>query len=163
MGMIPLHITDVFDPDTRERLLSDSDRILRKGLFTVDEARGRITSNDTRLFAYLERLLPAARQVFNDETILPSYLCWARYSRVDAYLEPHKDSNACTFTIDYCVRQQEPWDLFVEGTPYTLQENEALAFMGEDQEHWRGPFKPGNMVEMIFFHYVRPDHWYFTD
>ena len=64
-----------------------------------------------------------------------------------------------------CVYQTEPWDLNVDGNPYTLQENEALAYYGNDQLHGRGTFpNPGKQhVAMIFFHFVEPDHWWFTE
>jgi hypothetical protein len=141
----------------------DCDRVWRKQAYVRSETHARVLSNDHRFWLYLERLLPKARELFNDDSILPTYACWSMYYEVGANLPKHKDKNACTFTLDYCVRQLHPWDLFVEGTPYTLQENQALAFMGEDQEHWRPSFSPGNIVEMIFFHFARPDHWYFTE
>ena len=159
----PLVIEHVFDSETRERLLADCDRIWRRKDCKYQQEYSRMYSNDARLWMYLERLLPHARKTFGDETILPSYACWAMYYEPTSNLFKHKDNNACTYTIDYCVRQHEPWDLYVEGAPYTLKENQALALLGEDQEHWREPFKIGNIVEMVFFHYVKPDHWYFTN
>ena len=161
--MKPVLLQRVFNEELRSRLLMDCDLIKKRGLVTEDPEYGRVISNNNRLTSYHELLLPLARKLFNDDTILPSYLCWAHYANATSNLRKHKDKNACTYTIDYCVRQQEPWDLFIEGESYRLQPNEAVAFMGEDQEHWRAPFPPGNSVEMIFFHFVRPDHWYFTD
>lgn len=161
--MEPVVIKQPFDDETRGRLLVDCDRIWRKRACHYDPGYGRMISNDQRLWMYLERLLPIAREVFNDDTMLPSYACWAMYYEPTSRLDAHKDTNACTYTLDYCVRQYEPWDLFVEGKAYTLEEGQALAFMGEEQEHWRPKFEAGNVVEMIFFHFVKPDHWYFTD
>jgi hypothetical protein len=161
--MEPIILDKPFDEETRGRLLVDCDRVWRRQACEYDPKFSRMTSNDNRLWMYLERLLPLARETFKDDTILPSYACWAMYYEPTSSLSKHKDKNACTYTLDYCVRQYEPWELFVEGKPYTLQEDQALAFMGEDQEHWRPDFKPGNVVEMIFFHFVHPDHWYFTD
>lgn len=161
--MEPIIIDKPFDEETRGRLLADCDRLWRRQHCEYDNEFSRMISNDQRLWLYLERLLPIARETFKDQSILPSYACWSIYYEPTSSLSRHKDGNACTFTLDYCVRQYEPWDLYVEGNAYTLQEDQALAFMGEDQEHWRPGFKPGNVVEMIFFHFVRPDHWYFTD
>ena len=161
--MEPIILRETFPHELRERLLADCDLLIRRGEATDDPKFGRIISNSPRLYAYSEHLLPLVRQAFQDDTILPSYNCWARYSSHESNLHKHKDSNACTFTVDYCVAQHEPWSLYVEGKEYILQENQSLVFMGEDQEHWRPAFKPGNMVEMVFFHFVRPDHWYFTD
>ena len=87
---------------------------------------------------------------------------WARYAGNNGFLEKHKDTNACTYTLDYCINQFQPWSLYVEGEEYALQPNQALAFLGEEQEHWRGEWTAGNIVEMMFFHYVEPDHWWFT-
>jgi hypothetical protein len=42
--------------------------------------------------------------------------------------------------------------------------NQALAYYGNDQLHWREKFPnpEKNHVAMIFFHFAEPDHWYFT-
>lgn len=161
--MEPIILRETFPPELRQRLLTDCDLLVRRGMTNPDPAMGRIISNDGRLYIYAEHLLPIVRQVFQDDTLVPSYNCWARYTQLDSNLPRHKDKNACTFTVDYCVAQHEPWPIIVEDREYVLQENQSLLFMGEDMEHWRPPFKPGNSVEMIFFHFVRPDHWYFTD
>lgn len=160
--MNPIVLQDTFPLEVREGLLSAVDGILSRRDYKSDLGFGRVVSDHESLRPYLEHLTPFVRETFHDNTIKPSYLLWARYAGFGARLQPHKDDNACTFTVDYCVRQREPWGLFVEGTEYILEENQSLVFMGEDQEHWRGPFAPGNMVEMIFFHYVSADHWYFN-
>ena len=159
----PIVLRETFPVALRERLLMDCNLLVRRREATPDPEFNRYTSNSGRLYAYSEYLLPLVRDIFQDDTILPSYNCWADYRSIDSRLPAHKDVNACTFTVDYCVQQHEPWTLYVEGKEYDLQENQSLVFMGEDMEHWRPAFKPGNMVEMIFFHFVRPDHWYFTD
>ena len=159
--MKPFILRETFDDDTRSELLAEIDNMIAKDEYGADPSYGRVTSNDPFLRRYSDLLLPKVHAAFGDDSILPSYSLWARYSGLTANLHPHKDDNACTYTIDYCVRQRDPWGLFVEGKEYLLDENESLVFMGEDQEHWRGPFAPGNMVEMIFFHFVRPDHWFF--
>jgi hypothetical protein len=63
-----------------------------------------------------------------------------------------------------CVYQKHPWELWVEGKPYALHPNQALAYYGNDQEHWREAFPEPetNHVAMIFFHFAEPDHWWFT-
>lgn len=127
-----------------------------------EESRSRTISTYNRYSKFSNLLLPLAREIFNDDTILPSYTLWARYLGAGGFLERHKDNNACTYTIDYCVNQFDPWPLVVEGEEFVLETNQALCFMGEDQEHWRTEWKPGNVVDMMFFHYVRPDHWWYT-
>lgn len=113
-----------------------------------------------------EKLTGLAREVFNSKTLLPTYTLFSHYEGQDPVpsLYKHKDDNACTYTLDMCVYQKEPWDLWVEDKPYTLQNNEALAYYGNDQWHWREAFPSPetNEVAMVFFHFAEPDHWYFT-
>ena len=106
-----------------------------------------------------------ARKIFNSNSLIPTYCLFAHYEGLSANLHKHKDDNACMYTIDMCLYQKHPWDLYVEGTPYTLYPNQALAYYGNDQEHWRGEFPEPrtNYVAMIFFHFAEPDHWYFTE
>jgi hypothetical protein len=83
----------------------------------------------------------------------------------NASLEHHTDINACTYSIDLAVYSEMPWDLYVEGVPYALDENDALLYYGESQEHWREPLvNPDNKVVCnVFFFYVEPDHWFITE
>jgi hypothetical protein len=113
-----------------------------------------------------DKLTETAREIFNSETLLPTYTLFAHYEGQDPEpsLYKHKDDNACTYTLDMCVYQNEPWDLFVEDKAYTLYKNQALAYYGNDQMHWREKFPnpETNHVAMIFFHFAEPDHWWFT-
>lgn len=134
--------------------------------FELQESLSRwIVSNSkiTDLNDYACKITPVARKIFNSDTLIPTYSLFAHYEGEFANLYKHKDNNACTYTIDMCVYQKYPWDLYVEGTPYTLYPNQALAYYGNDQEHWREEFpeKMLNYVAMIFFHFAEPDHWYF--
>lgn len=114
----------------------------------------------------LDKLTDTAREIFNSKTLLPTYALFAHYEGQNPTpsLYKHKDDNACTYTLDMCVYQKEPWDLFVEDKPYTLYQNQALAYYGNDQWHHREifPNPETNHVAMIFFHYVEPEHWYYT-
>ena len=109
-------------------------------------------------------LLPIAKDFFESKTLVPSFNFGSWYYG-NASLEKHKDVAPCTYTIDLCVYQTTPWDLYVEGVPYTLQENESLLFYGEDQRHWRESFPSGDDVIVcnVLFFYVEPDHWFFTE
>ena len=129
-----------------------------------DISFGRYAFNDSLLNEYLDKLIPIARKTFNSETLLPSYALFAHYEGEHASLFTHVDNNACTYTLDMCIYQTEPWDLNVDGDPYTLHENEALAYYGNDQLHGRDDFpNPASQhVAMIFFHFVEPDHWWYT-
>lgn len=125
---------------------------------------GRYSFETELINEYANKLIPLARKHFNSQTLMPSYSLFAHYEGAEASLYKHKDDNACTYTIDYCVYQTEPWDLYVDGNPYTLQENQALAYYGNEQLHWREDFpnKESGHVAMIFFHFVESDHWWFT-
>lgn len=111
-----------------------------------------------------KKILPVARNIFNNQTIIPTYTLFVHYEN-NASLYKHKDTNACTYTIDMCVYQTNPWDLWIEDKPYTLYPNEAVAYCGNDQMHWREEFPdPKNQkVAMIFFHFAEPDHWFFKE
>jgi hypothetical protein len=116
---------------------------------------------------YANKLVPVAREIFQSKELIPTYSLFSHYegSSPAPSLYKHKDDNACTYTIDLCLYQTEPWDLWVENVPYCLNENEALCYYGNDQLHWREDFpNPGvQKVAMIFFHFAEPDHWFFKE
>jgi hypothetical protein len=126
---------------------------------------GRYVFTDPLIDFYANKLILTARKIFNSETLLPSYSLFAHYEGNNASLYKHKDDNACTYTIDMCVYQNKTWDLWVEDKPYTLLENQALAYYGNDQLHWRNSFPSPDTqhVAMIFFHFVEPEHWWYTE
>jgi hypothetical protein len=112
---------------------------------------------------YSEILMPMAKNFFNSNTLVPSYTLFTEYSDTNINLHKHKDANACTYTIDLVLYQNKPWGLWIDGVEYLANENEAIFFWGEDQLHWRETIENNNnIVGVIFFHYVEPDHWLFT-
>jgi hypothetical protein len=110
-------------------------------------------------------LTEIAREYFESPTLQPSWCLMSTYEGKEAKLWKHKDDNACTYHIDLCVFQKEPWDILVEDKSYTLMENDALFMYGNDQEHWRNEFPSPetNLVCNAFFFFCEPDHWYFTE
>jgi len=159
-------VRDVFDPATRTSLLAEFAPEELGGAH-YDDSCGRLTVTDRTsplLRACLEELVPLARGTFASETLAPTYAFFARYDAATSHLARHKDTNACTYTLDYCLAQRTPWDLWVIDQPYALRENEAIAFYGTAQDHWRGTLSDPetNRVSMIFFHFVEPDHWWFS-
>jgi hypothetical protein len=135
--------------------------------FSYEEGFSRWIAADSQIkelknYAYM--ITPLARSLFNSKSLLPTYTLFSHYEGINSRLHKHKDDNACTYTIDMCLYQKNPWDLYVEGNPYTLSPNEALAYYGNEQEHWRQDFPDpeNNNVAMIFFHFAEPDHWFFT-
>ena len=117
---------------------------------------------------YANKLVPLAREIFESDRILPSYSLFSHYEGNTASLFRHIDDNACTYTIDMCVYQTEPWAIGIQhdgvDKEYILHENEAVAYYGNDQEHWRPQFPnpESQHVAMIFFHFVEDDHWFHT-
>lgn len=157
----PRHIKNVLTPAGLKTL--QDELCGNYSTFHFEKLRGRYVRHSDEsipLKECHEQLITAARQLFDSETLVPSYAFFAYYKR-GATLPVHKDTNACTYTLDVCLQQNMPWDLIVEGTPYTLSPNEALAYYGEDQEHGRPKFPSSDgEVAMAFFHFVEPDHWY---
>jgi hypothetical protein len=135
--------------------------------FEFDAGFSRYLASDDAVIElkdYSEKLIPIVRELTGSNTMMPTYTLFAHYEGPNAHLVHHKDDNACTYTVDMCVYQKEPWDLWVENKPYTLYPNQAAAFYGNDQEHWREEFpnKDTNHVAMVFFHFAEADHWWFT-
>lgn len=163
----------VQDPRIIDNILSEKDFESIKNTFSdyksfhFDEWFSRYTVSDEnfpQFKKYIDLLTPIARKTFNSETLLPTYSLFAYYEGPNAKLHKHKDDNACTYTLDMCVSRKTPWDLWVSGKSYDIKPNSALAYYGNDQLHWRGPFpdKDNNGLGMIFFHFAEPDHWWFT-
>jgi len=136
-----------------------------KSLGYDDHGRKLIHSGqDNVLIKYSEKLLPLVRAYFENDSILHTYSMYAEYSHQTIDLHKHKDLNACQYTVDIVVHQTEPWSIWVEGTEYSLDENEAVLFCGEEQEHWRETKEfNSDVIGVIFFHYADPDHWFFTE
>lgn len=160
----PVIINDTLTKEDYERILKDISNPKR---FHYQESFSRYVISDGELDLLKEladKITPLAREVFESENLLPTYTLFSHYEGKDAKLWKHKDDNACTYTIDMCVYQKDPWDLWVEDKNYTLNPNQSLAYYGNDQLHWREEFPnpETNHVAMIFFHFAEPDHWWFT-
>lgn len=162
------------EPKILKNVLSESDflqfsnylKTKEKLEAQYDKWFGRFCFVDPIIDEVSNKITPIAREVFESSTLMPSYSLFAHYEG-NSKLTRHKDDNACTYTLDMCVYQTDSWGLGVnfEGQDkiYTLSPNEALAYYGNDQEHWRPEFpRPQEqIVAMVFFHFVEPDHWWF--
>jgi hypothetical protein len=116
--------------------------------------------DDIVLKESLESLTEKARVLFNSKTLIPTYAVFSEYSGKQAMLNDHKDVGPCTYTIDLCLYYKTPWPLIVEGESYTFLENEAVIFYANDQLHSKPPFPDpeNNKVAILLFHFVEPDH-----
>jgi hypothetical protein len=161
----PKVLSNVFSTEDFLRLKNHFLNHTQKNLIGFDEnGRKLIGDTDTILKEYSEKLLPLVKDFFKTDSALPSYSLFAEYSDTNINLPKHKDANACTYTVDIVLYQKSPWGLWIEGVEYFAEENEAILFWGEDQEHWRNSLENNdNIVGVIFFHYVEPDHWWFTE
>ena len=163
----PLLVNDVLSKEDHNRLLlTVADP--KKFEYQAGFSRYVVADNSLPILKELaEKLIPVAREAFGSETLLPTYTLFSHYEGQDPEpsLYKHKDDNACTYTLDMCVYQGEPWDLWVDDKAYTLYPNQALAYYGNDQLHWREKFPnpENNYVAMVFFHFAEPDHWFFTE
>ena len=168
-------MTIIKDPQIISKVFSDEEFNNLKSLFTNDRVKSfefqngfsRFIISDNgmpELKQYSEKLIPMARKLFDSESLMPTYTLFSHYKGPEASLHKHKDDNACTYTIDMCVYQKNSWDLWIEDNQYTLYPNQAAAYYGNEQMHWREEFpnKETNHVAMIFFHFAEPDHWFFT-
>ena len=159
----PIVLNNIFDEkDIKKikKLINDN-----KKDFIFDNKAHRFDFQNPELENYFSKKLePLAKQIFNDNTLKTTYVHYSMYNHPLSNLIKHKDINACTYTIDFCLSANTPWGIWIEGKEYILQPGQAIVFMGEDQEHWRGPFPDpyDNVVEMIFFHFAPEDHWWFT-
>jgi hypothetical protein len=161
-----------FEPIVLDNIFDDKDIKKLKKLvhdnkkdFAFDGNAHRFDFQHEEIEGYFSKKLePLAKKLFNDETLKTTYSHYSMYNHPLSNLIKHKDMNACTYTIDLCLSADTPWGIWIEEREYVLQPGQAIAFMGEDQEHWRGPFPDpyDNCVEMIFFHFAKPDHWWFT-
>lgn len=137
---------------------------------SYDESFGRHQyANTEELNRFHSMFVDIAREEFESNTLLPTWNLMSIYEGSQAKLWKHKDDNACTYHIDFCIFQKEPWDLWVEfngeSKPYKLMENDGLFMYGNDQLHWREEFPSPetNIVANGFFFFAEPDHWYFTE
>lgn len=105
-----------------------------------------------------ERITQVARETVGEDIDLKYDYSFARYSPKFGYeckLFPHYDTRETQrITFDIQLRASEPWALYVEGEEFVLNDNEALAFAGTQQIHWRENKKIARdaEIDMIFCH-----------
>lgn len=161
----PVLIDNVFDEEDLRHLKS----LLASGRQTKD---WRDTKNSRKVLKFREldeyfskKLEPIAKKIFNDESLKSTYSVYLDYNQPTSKLPMHKDNNACTYTIDYCVSSKTPWGILIEDEEFFIEKNQGLAFMGGHDAHGRGemPDPETNRVEVIMFHFCPEDHWFFTE
>lgn len=75
-------------------------------------------------------------------------------------LPPHCDGSDSDIIVDFQLKANTSWDLGMETTIYTLEDNSALVFNPNEYVHWRPhkTFKNGEYLQMIFFRYYSKEH-----
>lgn len=164
--MIPKKINNLFSNDRFERL---KECLMSQAQSSKwDDTFGRKTFmhwDQPLLSIYNNFLISKARDIFNSNTLIPTYAQYIEYSGNTANLFEHTDNNACTYTVGMLVTQNDPWGFWVEGEEFLLEPNQAVAYLGNEQKHWRNDFPnpETNVVGMALFHFAEPDHWYFSE
>ena len=74
-------------------------------------------------------------------------------------LGAHRDTAPFSASILCQVESNTSWDVYVDGIPYTLDDNSALTINVRDQDHWRNDkeFKEGDFIKMAFLHYLNEE------
>lgn len=164
----PFVLDNVFTDEQFDELKSRISSMCDENVIPYESAFGRyaVNPNDkiiSPLAEYHELALLRARNIFS-KTLLPTYCLWVSYQGFRARLPRHVDDNACTYTIDLCVSRKTQWPIYIESQEFLLEPNQAVCYYGEDQYHWRESFPDpaNNEVQMIFFHFAEPEHWFFT-
>ena len=81
-----------------------------------------------------------------------TYSFWRCYT-YNADLKPHTDRAACEYSATVSVGSDCKWPIFMDGTPITIDEGDAIVYKGIDAKHWRENFK-GDYNLQFFLHYV---------
>jgi hypothetical protein len=71
-------------------------------------------ANAKELYSFHSSLLDLAREKFESDTLQITWNLLSVYEGEQAKLWKHKDDNACTYHIDFCLFQKEPWDIWVD-------------------------------------------------
>jgi len=165
MHFQPVILDQLFNKEDHDKLkhLVNNENTERDWL---DKEKDRGVKRYPQLDEYFSKIIePRAKEVFSDPTLKSTYAVYLNYDKPQSKLPAHKDNNACTYTIDYCLSAITPWGVVVEGEEYMFDEGQGLAFMGGYDSHWREamPDPENNRVEVIMFHFCPSDHWYFTE
>lgn len=160
----PVTLDEVFNESDIQKLkdIISSNKI-RRTWYDYESQRALVEHDDLEQY-FSKKLEPIARAIFNDPTLKTSFSMYAKYDNQSSWLAEHTDKYACVYTLDYCLSAKIPWALTVDQVDYPIQKNQALAFMGMDSPHGRKRMSDfgASEVEMVFFHFVPGDHWYFT-
>jgi hypothetical protein len=132
----------------------------------VQEFLGRVRldyeSTDINLLpkSILSNMHDFANDYFNseDSQYYLQYFSYVEYNNRFGIprLGPHKDQTSFTASVLYQLDANVEWELYFDGVPYVLNNNQAIIANVRDQDHWRPDkeMSDDQYVKMIFFHFV---------
>ena len=176
-----IELDDLFDPDTRARILEIS-RSAQPGDTRQDEFEranfGRVVIWDEPYFLDLQRDLLDRVSDLTGRPLEPGYNFLSLYGG-EGTCDPHMDEPYSMYTLDYCIEQSDDWPIYfsrivdwptfdearnwdaevlksdasLQFSPKVLQPGQAVLFNGSSQWHYRNPITPGGYCSLLFFHY----------
>jgi hypothetical protein len=81
-----------------------------------------------------------------------AYTYW-RYYFFGSILKDHMDRASCEVSVTACISQSEQWPIHMNNNWLSMEEGDAVAYLGCDVLHGRKPFK-GDHNAQVFLHYV---------
>lgn len=88
--------------------------------------------------------------------LAPTY-SYLRYYERGQWLIKHSDRPACQYSITLPLfvydEDEDPWEIFVEGSAVKLSVGDMLIYKGCEAQHWREPYQ-GTFQVQAHFHYV---------
>ena len=150
-------ISNVFSPENLETAKNLVKKFLeeREGNYELGFFRYGIHNPEFFRAFHQKEFLELAKGLWGD--VKPSYCYLSMYQNEKSTCPLHTDRPPCKYSIDLCISQGEPWEIFVNDIPYLLEENEALVYSGTDHPHYRNQIKKGNYCNLVFFHFVPSD------
>jgi hypothetical protein len=128
-------------------------------LQTVDEQLGRIQVSNfgkTLNSLFYTKLSKIAKEVSGKDLSFANKI-YVEYSNQYGApnLPPHFDGDSSDLIINFQLQSNTSWDIGLDLTLYSLQDNSALVFNGNEYIHWRPHkvFNDGEYVKMIFFRF----------
>lgn len=145
---------------------------LEKKEFSEEELKSQNNlKNLTRIEKQLGRSSCTVTKVIPDDVLNDLINSAEKHGEIDWYnflfvryssefgipvLGPHMDEHSTNFAVNYQLDSNIDWDIVLEDTNYSLDNNSALVFSPSEIVHWREPrsFKYEEFVDMVLFYFV---------
>lgn len=110
------------------------------------------------LFKALHNVFLMTGKEYFPEKVKPTYCFVSMYDEPRSICPKHIDRPQCKYTIDVCLDQKEPWEIFINDEPFILNPGDAVIYSGTDHPHYRNQIAEGNFCDLAFFHYCPIDY-----